>query len=34
MNKIYAGMAVVGFKKRLAAAMTKLHHWALLRGIQ
>jgi hypothetical protein len=34
MNKIYAGMAVVGLKKRLAAAMTKLHHWALLRGIR
>ena len=34
MNKIYAGMAVVGLKKRLASAMTRLHHWALLRGIR
>ena len=34
MNKIYVGMAVVGLKKRLASAMTRLHHWALLRGIR
>jgi hypothetical protein len=34
MNKIYVGMAVIGLKKRLTSAMTKLHHWALLRGIR
>jgi len=34
MNKIYVGMAVVGLKKQLAAAMTRLNHWALLRGIR
>ena len=34
MNKIYIGMAMVGLKKQLEAVMTKLHHWALLRGIR
>jgi hypothetical protein len=34
MNKIYVGLAVYGLRKRFSEAMTKLHHWALLRGIR
>lgn len=34
MNKLYVGLAVVGLKKRISEAMTRLNHWALLKGIK